>query len=58
MVGKIDQHIGLDCTQFLKSLGNTVFAVDADTANHLIAEDLADQLTHGAIGTAKNRSHT
>ena len=58
MVGKVDQHIGRNGTQFLKSLGNTVFTVDADTADNFAAEDAIDQLAHGAVGAAQNRSHT
>ena len=57
-MGKIDQHIGADCAQLFKGLGNAVFAVNADAAYHLVAEDAVDQLAHGAVGAAQNRSHT
>ena len=57
MVGEVHYHVGSYFPQFVKSLGDVIFSVDADLANHFVAEDTADQLAHGTVGAANNCSH-
>ena len=58
MVGKVDEDVGRNLAQFGKGLRNVILAVDADPAHDFVAQSGIDQLTHGTVGTAQNRSHT
>ena len=57
VVGKIDDHVGGHFAQLGEGLGHAVFAVDGDSANDLLTQGGADELTHGTVGTADDCSH-
>ena len=58
VVGEIDHHVRLHLAQLGEGLRDAVLPVDGHPAHALGAQDLVDQLTHGAIGTAKDYLHT
>ena len=58
VMGKVNDQIRFHSTQFIKSLGNAVFTVNADPAHNFTGHQTVDQLAHGAVGTAQYRSHT
>ena len=58
MVGEIDDHFRLHVRQLGKVLAGTVFPIHTDLSHRGFSQGGTDQLSHSAIGTADNRSHT
>ena len=58
VVREIDDHIPMEISQLLKGFASAVFAVNADSAHQVFSQCSTNQLTHCAVGSAYNGSHT
>src|SRR5699024_3187703 len=58
MMRKVNDHIRFHRAQLVKGFAYAVFPVDADLAHHILAQNAANQFSHGAVGAAKYCFHT